>query len=340
MDRDGEAQQSQTRIGDAIRMSPLILALLLGLACILGPASAQPYPGRPIKLVVPFPPGGPVDVMGRLVAQELSHRLGTVIVDNRPGAGGTIGSRSAAAAPPDGYTLLFGSSTTLAASPALYKNLGYDPVRSFAPVAMISSVPFALVVAPALPVHTVAELVANAKAHPGKLNYGAPTGALPHLTAEMFKTAASVDIVHIPYKGAANGITDLLSGQVDLTFEPISVLVGHIRDGTLRALAVTGETRSAELPDLPTMIESGLPSVVSVSVERDRRTRRHGGADRRADQCGGECRPRHARHAIGPGAPWRRTAPRHAGGFRRLHRRRDAEMGRRGEGGTYYGGVG
>jgi tripartite-type tricarboxylate transporter receptor subunit TctC len=246
-------------------MSRLILAVLLGLTCALGAASAQPYPSRPIKLVVPFPPGGPVDVMGRLVAQELSQRLGTVVVDNRPGAGGTIGSRSAAAAPPDGYTLLFGSSTTLAASPALYKNLGYDPVRSFAPVAMISSVPFALVVAPALPVRTVAELVAYAKAHPGKLNYGAPTGALPHLTAEMFKTAAGVDIVHIPYKGAANGITDLLSGQVDLTFEPISVLVGHIRDGTLRALAVTGETRSAELPDLPTMIECGLPSVVSVS---------------------------------------------------------------------------
>jgi tripartite-type tricarboxylate transporter receptor subunit TctC len=265
MDRHGEAQQSQARIGGAKRMSRLILAVLLGLACTLGAARAQPYPSRPIKLVVPFPPGGPVDVMGRLVAQELSQRLGTVVVDNRPGAGGTIGSRSAAAAAPDGYTLLFGSSTTLAAGPALYKNLGYDPIKSFAPVAMISSVPFALVVAPALPVRTVAELVAYAKAHPGKLNYGAPTGALPHLTAEMFKTAAGVDIVHIPYKGAANGITDLLAGQVDLTFEPISVLVGHIRDGTLRALAVTGETRSAELPDLPTMIESGLPSVVSVS---------------------------------------------------------------------------
>jgi len=201
MDRDGEAQQSQARIDGTIRMPRLILAVLLGLACGLDAASAQPYPSRPIKLVVPFPPGGPVDVMGRLVAQELSQRLGTVVVDNRPGAGGTIGSRSAAAAAPDGYTLLFGSSTTLAAGPALYENLGYDPIKSFAPIAMISSVPFALVVAPALPVRTVAELVAYAKAHPGKLNYGAPTGALPHLTAEMFKTAAGVDIVHIPYKG-------------------------------------------------------------------------------------------------------------------------------------------
>lgn len=242
-----------------------ILVALIALGSIHPGAQAQSYPNRPIKLIVPFPPGGPVDVMGRLIAQDLSQRLGTVVVDNRPGAGGTIGARTAAAAPPDGYTLMFGSSTTLAASPALYKNLGYDPIRSFAPIAMISSVPFALVVAPTLPVRNVANLVAYAKAHPGKLNYGAPTGALPHLTAEMFNVAAGVDIVHIPYKGAANGITDLLAGQVDLTFEPISVLVGHIKDGMLRALAVTGEARSAELPDVPTMIESGLPSVVSVS---------------------------------------------------------------------------
>ncbi len=186
--------------------SRAILAAMVALAGALahadGRANAQPYPSRPIKLIVPFPPGGPVDVMGRLVAQDLSKSLATVVVDNRPGAGGTIGSRFASMAAPDGYTLLFGSSTTLAASPALYKNLGYDPIRSFAPVAMISSVPFALVVAPALPVGNVPGLVAYAKAHPGKLNYGAPTGALPHLTAEMFKLAAGVDIVHIPYKGA------------------------------------------------------------------------------------------------------------------------------------------
>ena len=247
--------------------SRVILAAVVALASALAghATNAQPYPSRPIKLIVPFPPGGPVDVMGRLVAQQLTDSFGTVIVDNRPGAGGTIGSRGAAAAASDGYTLLFGSSTTLAAAPALYGSIGYDPIRSFLPVAMISSVPFAIVVSPKLPVHSVQDLIGYAKAHPGKLNYGAPTGALPHLTGEMFKTAAGVDIVHIPYKGAANGITDLLAGQVDLTFEPISVLVGHIRDGSLRALAVTGETRSAELPDLPTMIESGYPSVVSVS---------------------------------------------------------------------------
>ena len=239
----------------------------LGVLAVMaaGPASTQPYPNHPIKMIVPFPPGGPVDVMARLVAQRLSQSLGPVIIDNRPGAGGTIGAKSAAAAEPDGYTLLFGSSTTLAASPALYKNLGYDPITSFAPVAMISSVPFALVVAPAGPARSVRELVAYANAHPGKLNFGAPTGTLPHLTAEMFRAAAAIDIVHIPYRGAANAITDMLTGQIDMAFEPTSVLLGHIADGKLRALAVTGPTRSAELPGVPTMIESGFPGFVSLS---------------------------------------------------------------------------
>jgi tripartite-type tricarboxylate transporter receptor subunit TctC len=242
------------------------LAVIAALICTPAPpANAEPYPSRPIKLIVPFPPGGPVDVMARLVAQRLTEDFGTIVIDNRPGAGGTIGSRAAAAAEPDGYTLLFGSSTTLAAGPALYRNLGYDPIKNFAPVVMISSVPFGLVVAPALPVQSVQDLVAYAKAHPGKLNYGAPTGALPHLTGEMFKTAAGLDIVHIPYRGAANAVTDLIGGQMDLAFEPTSVLLGHIHDGKMRALAVTGETRSAELPSVPTMIESGFPSVVSVS---------------------------------------------------------------------------
>jgi tripartite-type tricarboxylate transporter receptor subunit TctC len=246
-----------------------LVTVIVGLFAVLAgaplPAAAQPYPTHPIRLITPFPPGGPVDVMARLVADRLSQNLGTVVVDNRPGAGGTIGSRLAAAAEPDGYTLLLGSSTTLAAAPALYPNIGYDPVTSFVPVAMVASVPFALVVAPTLPVKNVAELVAYAKAHPGKLNYGAPTGALPHLTAEMFRVAAGIDIVHVPYKGAANAITDLLAGQVDLTFEPYSVLLGHIHEGRLRALAVTGATRSAELPDMPTMIESGLAGFTSVS---------------------------------------------------------------------------
>jgi tripartite-type tricarboxylate transporter receptor subunit TctC len=245
-----------------IRLAMLAASLALGLA---GPAAAQSYPDKPIKLITPFPPGGPVDVMARFVAQQLSASVGQVIVDNRPGAGGTIGAKFAASAAPDGYTLLLGSSTTLAAATALYKNIGYDPAKSFEPVALISSVPFALVVAPSLPVKNVAELVTYAKAHPGKLNYGAPTGALPHLTAEMFKMFAGIDIVHIPYKGAANAITDMLSGQIDLAFEPTSVLIAHIEAGKVRGIATTGKIRSAQLPDLPTMIESGYRDFVSVS---------------------------------------------------------------------------
>jgi tripartite-type tricarboxylate transporter receptor subunit TctC len=240
-------------------------------ACISSAALAQaPYPSRPIRMIVPFPPGGPVDVMARFVVQRLGPGLlgpglGQIIIDNRPGAGGTLGSKAAAQAEPDGYTLLFGSSTTLAAGPSLYRNLGYDPVKSFVPVGMISSVPFVLAVAPHVPAKTLAELVALAKAKPGKLNFGAPTGTLPHLTGEMFKIRAGIDIVHIPYKGAATAITDVLSGEMDIAFEPISVMVGHVREGTVRPLAVTGETRSPELPEVPTMIESGYPGFISLS---------------------------------------------------------------------------
>jgi tripartite-type tricarboxylate transporter receptor subunit TctC len=247
-----------------MKIRAALVALLLAAATAL-PAQAQPYPNRPIKLIVPFPPGGPVDVMARVVVQRLAIGLGQVIIDNRPGAGGTLGSRAAAMAEPDGYTLLFGSSTTLAAGPSLYRNLGYDPVKSFVPVGMISSVPFVLAISPHIPARTLAELVAYAKANPGKVNFGAPTGTLPHLTGEMLKMRTGIDIVHIPYKGAATAITDVLSGQMDMAFEPISVMVGHVREGTVIPLVVTGTARSPELPDVPTMIESGYPGFVSMS---------------------------------------------------------------------------
>jgi tripartite-type tricarboxylate transporter receptor subunit TctC len=242
-----------------------LLSAAVALGISVAAAQAQPYPSRPIKLIVPFPPGGPVDVMARVVVQRLATGLGQVIIENRPGAGGTLGSRTAAMAEPDGYTLLFGSSTTLAAAPSLYRNLGYDPAKSFVPVGMISSVPFVLAVAPHVPARTLAELVAYAKANPGKVNFGAPTGTLPHLTGEMLKMRAGIDIVHIPYKGAATAITDVLSGQMDMAFEPISVMVGHVREGKIIPLVVTGAARSSELPDVPTMIESGYPGFVSMS---------------------------------------------------------------------------
>jgi len=243
-----------------------LLACSIAAAWVSSAALAQaPYPSRPIRLIVPFPPGGPIDVMARFVVQRLGPGLGQIIIDNRPGAGGTLGSKAAALAEPDGYTLLFGSSTTLAAAPSLYRNSGYDPVKSFVPVGMISSVPFVLAVAPHVPANTLAELVAYAKANPGKLNFGAPTGTLPHLTGEMLKIRAGIDMVHVPYKGAATAITDLLSGEMDMTFEPISVMVGHVHDGTVRPLVVTGDKRSPELPGVPTMIESGYPGFVSLS---------------------------------------------------------------------------
>lgn len=228
-------------------------------------AYSQPYPTKPIKLVAPFPAGGPVDVMARLVAQLISVKVGQVVVENRPGVGGTLGARAVANAEPDGYTLLFASSTTLGVSPQLYKNVDYDPVRSFAPIALISKAPFVLVVNPKIPVRTVQELIAYAKANPGKLNFGFPSGTLPQLTGELFKLRTGIDIAFIPYKGAANTITDILSGQIDLAFEPAPVLLAHIHDAKVRPLAITSLTRSAQLPDVPTLDESGVSGFASIS---------------------------------------------------------------------------
>ena len=231
-----------------------------------GASRAQPYPTKPVKLIVPFAAGGPIDVMGRLVAQWLSSALGhQVVVDNRPGASGAIGSRAAAAAEPDGHTLLIGSVTTLATGPLIAKNVGYDPRRDFIPVALVASTPFALVVAPNVPADTLQQFIAYARANPGRLNFGTPVGTLAHLTGELFRIRAGIDVVVIPYKGAATAVTDILAAQVDMSFEPTSVLVSHIHDGKVRPLAVTGSARSRQLPDVPTMIESGLAGFTSYS---------------------------------------------------------------------------
>ena len=188
-----------------------------------------------------------------------------MVVDNRPGASGAIGTRAAAAAEPDGHTLLIGSVTTLATGPLLARNVGYDPVKDFVPVAMLATTPFALVVAPRIPVQTLQELIAYARANPGKLNFGTPTGTLAHLTGELFRVRTGIDFVVIPYKGAATAVTDILAGQVDMAFEPTSVLVSHIHDGKVRPLAVTGAARSRELAEVPTMIESGIADFTSYS---------------------------------------------------------------------------
>ncbi len=239
--------------------------VILGLAAFAA-TGVHAYPTKPVKLIVPFAAGGPIDVMGRLVAQWLSSALGQqVVVDNRPGASGAIGTRAAAAAAPDGHTLLVGSVTTLATGPLLTKNPGYDPVKDLVPVALLGRTPFALVVAPRVPATTPQELVAYARANPGKLNFGTPIGTLAHLTGELFRIRTGIDIVVIPYKGAATAVTDVLAGQVDMTFEPTSVLVTHIHDGKVRPLAVTGTARSPRLPQVPTMIESGVAGFTSYS---------------------------------------------------------------------------
>ena len=242
-------------------------ALVMALLCagLSSGVSAQTYPTKPIKLIVPFGAGGPVDVMGRLVAQKLSASVGAMVVENRPGQGGTLGARAVATAEPDGYTLMMATSTTMGVSANLYKNLDFDPVKSFAPIALISSVPVVLVVRPSLPIKTTEELIDYAKANPGKLNFGFPTGTLPHLTGELFKLRTGTDFAFIPYKAANNVVSDLVAGQIDFTFEPASVLVGHISNAKVRPLGVASLNRLTQIPMVPTLDESGVKNFVSVS---------------------------------------------------------------------------
>ena len=252
--------------GFALR--PALGFIVLGaVLSVLGSAQAQNYPSRPVKIVVPTPPGGPVDVVGRLTANYLQTSLGQAfVVENRAGAGNTIGSKDAAAATPDGYTLLYSAASGLIIAPLLHPDAGYDPLTSFDPVALVGASPSILVVNPAVPAKTVQELVAYAKANPGKVNFSSGgVGVLPHLIGELFKARAGIDIVHVPYKGGGPSITDLLAGNVQMTFENVSVLLPLIQAGKLRALAVTTPKRIPQLPDTPTMIESGFPNFVTVA---------------------------------------------------------------------------
>ncbi len=243
-----------------------IAAALAILAALVGAASAQTFPNRIIRLIVPYPPGGPADVMARLAAQYMTQALGQqVIVDNRPGGGSTLAGREVARAEPDGYTLLIGSAATTAIGPTIYKNIGYDPATSFAPVAFFSSTPYVMVTGPKTPFRTVQDVIAYAKAHPGKLNIAVPNGAPPHMIAAWFRAKTATDIVIVPYKGAANLITDLIGGQIELGFEPTSVTLTHLRDGSMRPLGVATAKRLPELPDVPTIIESGVPDFIADS---------------------------------------------------------------------------
>jgi tripartite-type tricarboxylate transporter receptor subunit TctC len=231
-------------------------------AGIASHASAETYPDKPIKMICPFPPGGPIDTMARLTAQDITTRIGQqVIVENRPGAGSTIGFKAAAAAEPDGYTLLYGSSGSLGVAPALYPSLDVEPLKYFTPVASTSLLPHVMVIGPSVPAKTLAEFVAYAKANPGKLNYGAGLGTPPHLLSTLFKTKAGLDVTYIPYKGSAASVTDLLGGQTHFTIDGMLILMPQIKQGKLRALAVARPERWPDLPDVPTFIESGYPDL-------------------------------------------------------------------------------
>jgi tripartite-type tricarboxylate transporter receptor subunit TctC len=243
-------------------MKRLLLSLVILAAVVGGAASAlaQGYPAKPIRFVVPFPPGGPLDIMARAIGVKLQEAWGQpVVVDNKPGAGGGIGADSVAKSPGDGYTLLMGAVSTHAINPTLYANIPYDPVKDFIPVTLVAQVPNILVVTPSLPVKTVKELIEYAKAKPGALSFASgSTGSTGHLAGELFKTMAGVDMVHIPYKGAAPAMFDLLAGQTQLMFDNIANALPQVKAGKLRALAVTTVKRASAMPELPTIDEAGL----------------------------------------------------------------------------------
>jgi tripartite-type tricarboxylate transporter receptor subunit TctC len=240
---------------------PRLLCAFAALAISCGAALAQPFPQKPVKLIVGFPPGGGVDIIARSISQRLGERLGQpIVVENRAGAGGNIAAELVAHAPADGYTLLIGAVSSLAISASLYKAPRYDLMKELTPVAVVASVPNVLVVHPSVKASNVKEFIAYVKANPGKVNFGsAGSGTTVHFAGELFKSMANIDMVHVPYKGAAPAMADLLGGQVQVMFDFLSAAAPQIKSGKLRALGVTSAKRSPLLPDVPTIAEAGLP---------------------------------------------------------------------------------
>ncbi|MFN3657530.1 MAG: Bug family tripartite tricarboxylate transporter substrate binding protein [Pseudolabrys sp.] len=230
----------------------------LALASALSTASAQDYPNRPITLIVPFPPGGSTTVMARNIADPMAKLLGQqVVVDNRGGAGGTLGTRAVAKAAPDGYTILLGYSGTLYIAPSLYDNIGYDPRKDFSPIGMIGTAPSVLLVHPSVPAKTVSEFIDYARKSPNPLTYGSPgAGTANHLAAELFASAAGIKLTHVPYKGSGPVMNDLIGGHIPMGFAPIPAAIGNVQGGKLRGLAVTSPKRSTLLPELPAVAET------------------------------------------------------------------------------------
>jgi len=242
------------------RLLPLLVLALTG-PCAAGGALAQTYPAKPIRLIVPFPPGGGNDTVARSVGAELSKSIGQqVVIDNRAGAGGTIGAELAAKAAPDGYTLFLAGVASHGINPVLNPKLPYDPVRDFAPVSLLASAPLIVVVHPSLPVKTVKDLIALARAKPGQLNFASNgRGGSSHMAGEMFKSMAKVDMLHVPYKGLSPALTDLISGQVQVMFSSAVAMLPQVQAGKLRGIATTGAKRPAAIAQLPTVAEAGLP---------------------------------------------------------------------------------
>ncbi|HST02736.1 MAG TPA: tripartite tricarboxylate transporter substrate binding protein [Usitatibacter sp.] len=243
-----------------------VLALLAALCCMGAAVAADPWPSRPVKVVVPFTAGGSTDTVARILAEKLSPRLGQpVIVENKAGAGGAIGSDFVALSAPDGYTLLVGTSSTMAIAPWVYTNLAYNPTRDFAPVSLMGTADIMIVVNSKVPVRSVKELLAYAKANPGKLTFASGgNGSISHLLGEYFDQMAHVSMLHIPYKGDAQMVTDLIGGQVDMAFGTAVAFLPHVKTGKVVALAVTNPKRSTTLTDLPTVSESGVPGYEAV----------------------------------------------------------------------------
>jgi tripartite-type tricarboxylate transporter receptor subunit TctC len=250
-------------VGAVIASVVVIVAATFGLGT---PARAQSWPARTITLIVPYPPGGGVDALARIVAEKLTIALKqSVVVDNRAGAGGNLGTRAVAKAEPDGYTLLLGHTGTISINPSLYANAGYDPRKDFSPIGLIASMPVALIAHPSFPAKTVADVIAIAKKDPGKLNFGTSAiGTGGYLTAEYFRAAAGLDMTIVPYRGTAPLMNDLIGGHVPVSFGVLPPAMGNIQSGGLRAIAVTGTKRFSLLPDVPTAAESGLPGFDSV----------------------------------------------------------------------------
>ena len=239
----------------------LVVSLLAAaLSCAALPALAE-YPDKPVKIIVPYPPAGTTDILARMIAQRLSERMKQpFVIENRPGAGGAIGSVAVAKSPADGYTLLMATVNSHGINSALFKNLPYDAVKDFAPITIVGSTPNVLMVNPSVPAKTLAELLALARAKPGGLNFGSTSqGGSPHMSGELLKSMTGVDIAHIPYKGAGPMLIDLIGGQVQLGFDNLPSSIGHIRSGKLRAIAVTTAKRFPGAPEIPTMAESGVP---------------------------------------------------------------------------------